>query len=175
MKKNVVIDFETLGTTADCVVLSLGAVTEDGDSFYVVFDSNMQTTRKISPATLAWWEAQTPEARDVLTESRHGDCCTPEDGVKGFISWLKIIMGDDEAVVWSLGGDFDIAIINHIMGEAGIEPCWKYWNTRCLRTLGALYPQVKRPKTNNHNALDDAKNEMEWLKLLLAQHEGRKS
>lgn len=175
MKKNVIIDFETLGTTADCVILSLGAVTEDGDSFYVVFDSNVQSGRKISPATLAWWESQTPEAREVLTESRHGDCCTPEDGVKGFLSWLKLSMGENDAVVWSLGSDFDIAIINHIMGEAGIEPCWKYWNTRCLRTLGALYPQVKRPKTNNHNALDDAKNEMEWLKLLLAQHEGRKS
>jgi len=122
---------------------------------------------------MEWWDNH-PELRPVLNEHYYNCEKTLTRTMKDFLAWLKSVRGEeDEIILWSLGSDFDIAILNHLLDTLDLQPEWKYWNTRCLRTFGALYPHIKRPKANDHNALADARNEMEWLKLLLAEHEGR--
>ncbi|NQW82286.1 MAG: 3'-5' exoribonuclease, partial [Polaromonas sp.] len=61
------VDLETLGTVADAVILSIGAVKFDLDSdaidddgFYasISIESNQETGRRIQEDTLIWWMGQ---------------------------------------------------------------------------------------------------------------------
>ena len=77
--KHVMIDLETLGTKADSVIISIGAVKFDLDSeqmddngFYasVSIDSNLERGRKIDEDTLLWWLQQSTDAQAVFHEPK---------------------------------------------------------------------------------------------------------
>ena len=76
---HLMIDLETLGTLADSVVLSVGAVKFDLDSdavdergFYgsVSIDSNLEAGRRIEEDTLLWWLKQPVAAQAVFFEDK---------------------------------------------------------------------------------------------------------
>jgi exodeoxyribonuclease VIII len=60
--------------------------------------------------------------------------------------------------LWGNGADFDNAILVNCFANTNIEPCWKFWNHRCYRTLKSLSGDKSKPKRvgTYHNALDDA-------------------
>ena len=69
--KHVMLDTETLGTTADAVIMSIGAVKFDLDStaisdggFYasITVESNLSLGRRIQEDTLIWWMNQGADA-----------------------------------------------------------------------------------------------------------------
>ena len=70
--KHVMIDFETLGTAADSVIMSFGAVRfdiesgeMDDEAFYrsISIESNLEKGRRIDESTLIWWMDQVPQPR----------------------------------------------------------------------------------------------------------------
>ena len=72
---HLMIDLETLGTAADSVILSVGAVKFDLHStaiddhgFYgsISIDSNFDAGRRVSEDTLLWWLKQPAAAQAVL-------------------------------------------------------------------------------------------------------------
>jgi hypothetical protein len=75
MKDQVMLDFETLGTTPDSVVVSLGAVrfTIDGikekHEWHFNLNQQLKAKRAVSGDTLIWWMAQGPEAKAVFERS----------------------------------------------------------------------------------------------------------
>jgi len=75
-----------------------------------------------------------------------------------------------EVIAWANGTDFDISIIKDALKQCGFGTPWRYNNVRDYRTLAKLFPQIQRPTFvgEKHNALADAINQAEHLKLLLA-------
>lgn len=162
--QSLMIDNETLGTTADSVILSIGAVPFDlntgevaDDGFYVSIsiDSNLELGRHISEATLLWWLKQSTAAQQVFHE--------PKEHLRGALLQLSDWIGNRDYEVWSNGADFDIPMLAHAFTQVGLDVPWKFWSTRCFRTFknlpGAGAVPLPKPTGVAHNALADAYNQ----------------
>lgn len=168
--KDVMIDLETLGTTADAVILSIGAVKfnlESGDiddaGFYasVSVTSNLDLGRRVSEDTLKWWMQQTPAAQAVFHEPKD----TLESSLRGLIEWF----GHDQRRVWSNGADFDLPMLAHAFTQLGLTIPWQFFNSRCFRTYKALPAASNLSKLkNDHNALRDAVNQAKFAQAIYA-------
>ena len=158
--KHIMIDCETLATTADACIMSIGAVKFDLDSdalddagFYasVSIDSNLESKRRVSEDTLIWWMKQGSVAQGVFHESKQ----TLRTALESLNEWV----GEGEYSVWSNGADFDLPMIAHACTQLGVDIPWIYWNSRCFRTYKHL-PGAKAIKLpfagTKHNALFDA-------------------
>ena len=166
--KSIMIDNETLGTTADSVILSIGAVKFDlatgkidDEGFYVSIsvDSNMEMGRRISEDTLMWWLKQPAAAQQVFFE--------PKETLRTALELLSDWIGTDDYEVWSNGADFDIPMLAHAYTQHSIEVPWKFWNARCFRTWKNL-PGARSVKLSDavgikHNALADAMSQAQAL------------
>jgi len=158
--KHVMIDLETLGTTADACILSIGAVrfdllTDEIDDkgFYasVSVDSNLAHKRRIQEDTLIWWFRQEVVAQAVFHETKQ----TLEDALIDLSDWLE----DGENHVWSNGADFDLPMLAHAYASLGMEVPWKFWNSNCFRTYKKLpgAKGIRAAETGvKHHALSDA-------------------
>lgn len=157
------IDLETLATTADAVIMSIGAVRFDMDgtvypaTFYasVSVDSNLERGRKISESTLIWWMGQSPEAQRVFNEPK-----TPlASALQELAEWVE--RGGTPVEIWSNGASFDIPMLEHAYTQHDLAVPWPHWASRCVRTYknlpGAndIVAGIKIVGTA-HNALDDA-------------------
>lgn len=175
--KHVMVDLETLATTADAVILSIGAVKFDLDSdridddgFYasISVESNLLKGRRISESTLIWWMGQEAAAQTVFTEPKS----TLETGLIEFSDWL----GEDDKFIWANGADFDTPMLAHAFTQHQMEVPWKFWNSRCFRTYKNLphAAQVSfKPDGVKHNALTDALNQAKHLQLIQRVVTGR--
>ena len=167
--KNIMVDMETLGTTADAVILSIGAIkfdlggAIDDEGFYasISIDSNLEVKRKISEETLIWWLKQGPGAQGVFHESKQ----TLKNALCDMVEWMD---GDDYCM-WSNGADFDLPMLAHAYSCFAMDPPWKFWNSRCFRTYKTLpgASKFKMPHSGvKHNALSDAHNQVQTLQAI---------
>ena len=167
---HLMIDLETLGTSADSVVLSIGAVKFDLESdaiddrgFYgsVSIDSNLEAGRRIEEDTLLWWLKQPAAAQAVFFE----DKLPLEQVLIDLSDWL----GDNKWIVWAKGPSFDISMLEHAYRRFGMQSPWEFWNTRCVRTYMAL-PGAKGIKASTeglkHNALSDAYEQVKTVQMI---------
>lgn len=165
------LDLETLGTTADSAIISIGAVRfdlesseVDNDGFYasVSVDSNLELGRKISESTLIWWMGQDEDAKCVFTEPKQ----TLYAALQSLSDWFG---GEDDYLVWSNGASFDIPMLEHAYAQADMEVPWKFFNARCMRTYKNLPGAAKFAlpfKGVAHNALHDALNQAQSLQAI---------
>lgn len=153
--KHFMVDLETLGLTPDSVVLSIGA-TEFGWAdtnnterrFYAELDIDEQSTRKINHETWAWWQRQPNMPSGHLSA---------KSAIRLFHEYLVSSSLNQAIVLWSRGTDFDTPLLYSLYADAGIDPPWKYFNVRDLRTLDKLIPGFAPTRmTTKHNAIDDA-------------------
>jgi hypothetical protein len=164
MKSDVMIDLETLATTSDAAVLSIGAVKFDPfgdelnnnnmDSFYlrVDLDSCDRLGLTVSDSTIEWWSKQSPEAQE--------EAFNPEnrvDVVDAMNQLYKFCWGCKR--VWSNGSGFDIVILETIFRKIEKAYPWQYWSVRDCRTIYDLGIDAKRPPVLKHHALEDAWNQ----------------
>lgn len=176
LMKDVMIDMETLGNTADAVILSIGAVKFnletgeiDNQGFYasVSIDSNIELNRRVSESTMCWWMEQSKEAQAVFHEPKQG----LEDALRELIDWFE----HDQRRVWSNGADFDIAMLAHAFTQVGLTIPWQFWNSRCVRTYRSLPAASSMPKlSNDHNALRDAVNQAKYVQEIYARMVSKK-
>lgn len=177
--KHLSVDLETLGTTADSAILSIGAVKFDLESgqideggFYgsISIDSNLEAGRKINEDTLIWWLKQPAAAQQVFHEKK-GDLYAV---LQEFSDWV----GTRDFLVWSNGASFDIPMLEHAYKAAHMEVPWEFWNSRCFRTYKNLpgAKSVKLPAKQGvaHNALADAYNQAAQLQAIHAALFGSK-
>lgn len=168
--KHIMFDAETLGVTADAVILSIGAVRFDLESnfiddagFYtsISIDSNLEYSRRVQEDTLIWWMKQGAAAQAVFHEPKQ----TLPEALSDLSDWIA----DDKCLVWSNGADFDIPMLAHAYRQCGIGLPWNFWNSRCVRTYKNL-PQaagVKVPQIGtHHNALDDAYYQVQLVQAI---------
>lgn len=175
-QSHLMFDLETLGTTADAVVLSIGAVFGvEGSKEFKTFEIHLHlddqlkpgpTQRRVDASTLLWWFNQDNAPRQNQIEA--GRSASVEEGVALFIEWVESVV-DRNTLVWGNGSDFDTAILMHLFKQHGFTSPWMFWNHRCFRTLKALFKaEVPQPAQNDHIAVNDAVNQMTHLFMIEA-------
>lgn len=139
------IDLETLSTSPNAVILTLGAVkfnrtpvnsnsgapTLDSlNSFYrrIEIESCIAKGLVVSPDTEEWWRSQNSEARHEAME--HKDRIPLVQALKEFSTWF---LGSKN--VWSHGATFDCVILEHAYRACGLDVPWMFWDARDTRTL----------------------------------------
>ena len=158
--QNIEIDIETLGTSSNSVILSIGAVEFDGDKlgkeFEVFIDPESCTDHGlvIDARTVMWWLGQSDAARSELLKRK---------GVPLDEAMVKLHNAFDwkGKQVWCNGTDFDFPIIASACKAVGVTEPWQYWSKMDYRTLKNLLPkktygELKVDATVKHSALSDA-------------------
>lgn len=164
MSHDIMIDLETLGTTADAAIVSIGAVRFDLEAGTVLDDRQSVfyaevhldgQDRHISADTLAWWMDQSKEAQRVFSGPNRLHLA---DALMNFGQWITY-KHDIDPTVWSNGADFDLPMLSHAYKQFQIIMPWTPYLGRCYRTYknlpGARAVKVERAG-HHHNALDDA-------------------
>jgi hypothetical protein len=156
---HVMIDLETLGTTPDCVVLTLGAVKfnpydlqDPTDPLYLRINVDEQTEkgRIISTSTMKWWVNQSAEAQ---AEAFSEDDRVSMDDVTTQLN--RYLVGADK--IWAQGPLFDIMILENFYKMLNKPAPWQYWQIRDSRTIFDLGDDsIKTKNTAAHNALADS-------------------
>lgn len=170
--KHIMVDLETLGTTADAVILSIGAVKFDLESnkiddagFYasISVESNLDYQRRVSEDTLLWWFKQPAAAQQVFHE--------PKVALPAALADYSDWVGTDDYTMWSNGADFDLPMLAHAFVQQQMTVPWKYRNSRCFRTYKNL-PGAKNIRVADagvkHNALSDAVTQVKTLQAIHA-------
>jgi DNA polymerase III epsilon subunit-like protein len=164
---NVMIDIETLGTAANSVILSIGAVSFDdegllADEFYsnINIDSCLDKGLVVEGRTVVWWMGQSDEARATLG--------TNELSLPVALQQLTNAFDWRDTLVWCNGLSFDLPILDSAYRACGMQAPWQYYNGRDYRTIkGELPKEIFRAlevkPTIGHNALADAKAQAETL------------
>ena len=157
MARHLMVDLETLATSPDAVILTIGAVTFDPASnkifdklyYRVDVDSCDRLGMVVDDATIEWWSKQ---AANVQTEAFAEDNRVPiEEVIEKF---HKFAWNCD--AFWSHGATFDLVILDCYYRKLNKVPPWNFWQIRDTRTLFDLGYDPEMPKEGLHNALEDA-------------------
>ena len=169
--QNVMLDLETMGTSSDCAIVSIGAVKFDRDfgiieRFYttISLQSSMDKGFSISGGTITWWLGQSEEARKELKGAK----TTIKEALKNFQAWLP----KENFQIWGNGSDFDNVILQNAFKRFNVENPWPFWSNRCFRTFKYSFPEVEgvvKP-TVAHKAVDDAQYQAEYLVALVNKY-----
>lgn len=158
MKKNVMLDLETMGNNSNSAIIAIGAVSFDyrgiGSEFYeqINLASSMAHGMSIDASTVIWWMQQKDEARKKFFDNESAQSL--EKALKKFSKWYQ---GGE---VWGCGAAFDNVILSNAYKNSSIEKPWAFWNDRCYRTIRDMNPDVSFERIGtHHNALDDAKSQ----------------
>lgn len=162
MLSDIMIDLETLSTSPDASILTIGAVKFDPfgqelqdsnmESFYAKVDGCDKLDLKVDNDTIEWWGKQSKEAQD--------EAFSPEgriDIVDAANQLYKFCWGAKR--VWSHGAGFDVVILETIFRKIQKAFPWQYWQVRDTRTIFDLGIDAQRPPVLKHHALEDAWNQ----------------
>lgn len=153
--KMLMVDFETLGTRENSVLLSCGMVLFDQEKVlregYTEFDvaSQKDMKRKIMQSTVDWWKKTDNNEYIRLV---YQDGMNLDDWVK---RTRKSLWETKPRVVWTRGS-MDFLILSNLFGEKTM-PFWKHRDVRTLDEFGF------KQKDNPHNALEDCLNQIEYV------------
>ena len=169
MATHAMIDIETLGTGADCVVLTVGAVKFDpwsgqephsGLLERLDVDDQVHMGRKISDATLQWWAKQDQEIQDRAFS---------DEGripVEPFMQELNAWLTGCETI-WCQGPQFDMVILEDFFRDFGHHMNWFYWQVSDCRTLFKMMPVD--PRKAIQQDLHDAQADAHWQAVCVQQ------
>ena len=157
MTKHCMIDMETLGTSPDCIILTIGAVHFDPfsntiiDELYlkVNLEDQEKLGRTIDPGTLDWWSKQHPEIlEEALSDGGRISLNDAVDQLHKFLWGCKRF--------WSHGSVFDLMILENLYRQIKKPLPWDFWDLRDTRTVFDLGHDPEMPQNSKHNALQDA-------------------
>lgn len=159
---HMMIDLETLATSANALVVSVGAAVFNEKEIlrtgYWVLDpqDQVRTGRGFAFKTIKWWMEQSDEARAVFKDQN-------VTTLRLFASEFQNLFGGEPHRLWGNGADFDLAIMIDLWQRSGLPLIreWKYSNHMCYRTFKTLFlreanGKLVERKGTHHNALDDA-------------------
>lgn len=164
MLSDIMIDLETLSTSTNASILTIGAVKFDPfnndidnstcEKFYlkVDLDSCDALGLDVSEDTLEWWSKQSKEAQEEAFSTDNRIHIR-----EAFNQLYKFCWGAKR--VWSHGAAFDTVICENIFRKLNKAIPWSFWEVRDTRTLFDLGIDPKRPPVLKHHALEDAWNQ----------------
>jgi DNA polymerase III epsilon subunit-like protein len=173
MAKHVSFDLETLGTTAGCIVLSIGAVVFDEKKILQEFEVHIDPVDSekhgltCQAGTAMWWLSQSEEARRTILDAPQITLNDALDRLNAAFDWTQI------ENVWCNGAAFDFPILNAAFKAVGkTRGPWPFWQEMDLRTLLNLLSKPQRTAvrvspTIAHSALADARAQAETIQRLL--------
>lgn len=156
---HVMVDLETFGSTPGSAIASIGAVAfnprtgEIGERFYAVVDpaTCQREGMTIDADTMLWWLKQSDGARAALAINPK---LTIYTALAEFSAFWERVGGTH---FWGHGANFDDPLLNAAYRATRSPPPWKFFNSRCTRTLFDLSGvKPDRAEGTHHNALDDA-------------------
>lgn len=166
MANDIMVDLETLDTSPDCVVLSIGAVRFDPKGNGVVERLELKPTiedqteiynRSISEETLTWWSKQNSAAMDEAFS---------EEGRLPFAECMEILYKFcwNRRAVWSNGAPFDLVVMEHAWRQTSDKPIpipWPFYTMRDTRTLYEVAGVKLRSDghVTSHKAVEDAERQ----------------
>lgn len=159
---SLVCDFETLGVSRDSIVLSGAAICFQGDKIlwkqYAEFDVLEQIYQGglIDKQTVDWWK------RTDLTEFDRLIFDSQSHNLHEWVSLAKSSIDSHDLKIkefWSRG-HMDFEIFNY-----HLQNPLEYYVFRDIRTLDSL--KLAKMKPNEHNAMRDCENELEYLQEVL--------
>lgn len=169
--RHIVIDIETLGRRNDAAITQVGIVIAEEDfnildSYLIQVTPDVWNTcnRTFTGETLLWWMQQknTPVSN------------TPTHSVRSYKDLVdklyKIFRryNTEETAVWTKGA-MDLFCIKDICEYLNMGTPWMFWQPRDIRTAKEFIKEWKTFENNNHNALDDALNQLRELKANLIE------
>ena len=167
-ERHLMLDIETLDTNITAAIVAVGAVCFDPRSdkllkqheFHCTISrySNEKWGRTESKATLLWWAQQSEEAKRAVFG---GHPLGLSQGLSEFTRWVNCLRPKCTRV-WAKSPDFDCKIMQDACSELRIMWPFKFWESRCVRTIMDLaYPEGDFPHINvdgpKHDALSDAR------------------
>ena len=156
---HVMLDIETLATTPDAVVMSVGVVKFDphtGTPYNKTLwrpdiDEQTERDRHVSESTLEWWAKQP----DHIQEDAFSD-----EGRIPVVDFMKELnrycVGMQK--IWCQGPQFDMLILENLYIQWGHHFGWQFWQVMDCRTLFQLMPVDPRKAIQQdlHSADADA-------------------
>jgi len=156
------LDIETLATTPDAAIVSIGAVTFSTDAdpideeFHVSIstDSCREHGRRVERDTVDWWRRQPEGAQRILEGGRSLGAALAE-----LARFLR-----NAGEVWAKGPAFDCVILESAYRALDCEVAapWDYYQRRDVRTLrkvSTAWPDDREHEGTQHDALDDARHQ----------------
>lgn len=155
------VDIETLGTSTDAMISTIGCATFSLNSigskavFYtrVSFESCASIGLKMDPATVMWWMSQPDEARREIT-SREG-LASIYTALQGLTDFIQSESRGREIRIYAKDPDFDCTILRTAYERAHMPCPWSYWQTRSVRTTLEDHGYTEKLRAQHH-ALKDA-------------------
>jgi len=159
------IDLETLDTSPNCVILSIGAVSFNPKGMGIVEKLELRPTiedqtelfnRTIDDETINWWAKQSPEAMEEAFN---------EEGRMTFEECLAVLYKFcwNRRAVWSNGAGFDIVAVETGYRQLNMPIPWAYYDARDTRTLfditGVSLKDKKYGTKTTHKAVEDAEHQ----------------
>lgn len=176
---DVMIDIESMGTRPDAPVVSIGVQPFDFQTGHVGtntlyvnvdLDSSIALGARADGSTVMWWLSQSETARRALTDTPGRHVTEALDTVARFLD--ENTVDRQRRIVWACGTDFDPVILREHYSRSSLPTPWAFWNLMDFRTVRKLFGNavelVARSGTH-HNALDDARSQVELL-LTIRKH-----
>lgn len=173
---DIMIDLETLGTSAGSIILSVAmkAFRLDGgepptDFCYhqhiSVLSSLMQHLRS-DVATEDWWAKQPEDARRNIMEGQKG--ALEVGGVMRLIYEVLAMYNDQyQMYLWGRGvGGFDLPILDFVMKKVvgdGYKTPWKYWSAVDVRSVVGFCEECgmdMEKRSTPHDAMADVEKQI---------------
>jgi exodeoxyribonuclease VIII len=172
---HVMVDVETLGTGERAVVASVGAVyftpttIDEGGGFYEALKWQEQLDRDgtVTEGAIKFWLKQLDKVREPLLR---GGGSTVSEVLLKLGRWFEALPGSSELCVWAKGPQFDLALLESLYRRWDIDPPWRYWQGRDVRTalmLDAAYNVARGADSDEHHAFDDAVHQAKQVQRFL--------
>jgi hypothetical protein len=166
----IMIDLETEGTRAGCIIRQIGAASFNPHTGEVgrTFEANLDTHEQqrdlhleADPSTIKWLKALPADIQTAMTQS-------PQPVGEAIISLIRAFDWDNPDMgLWCHGATFDEPILRELIVRLAIETNlknlvpWHYARVRDTRTLFELTGvTVQRDATKAHTGLEDCLNQI---------------
>lgn len=179
----IMIDLETMGTSARAPILSLGAVAFSFDrpvppveeTVHLHFNVDLRTQQGRQPDgdTVYWWLRQSDEARAALQVP---PALSIQDALLRFREWvIGLKSGNPSITYWSFGANFDHVLLNDAYNQYGVSNPMPFRNQLCCRTYMDLATRLLGWKmfdvkgAPRHTALGDAYKQAVWMQDIVSK------
>jgi hypothetical protein len=169
---DIMFDTETLGKTAGCIVLTIGAV--EFDSTRIIKEFEVSIDPRDSQAcgchmdadTVMWWLDQSKKAQEALTANKALPLGQALNELTEAFNWQN-------KRVWCNGASFDFPILTGLYAKFGVQAPWAFYNEMDMRTIKNMVGRDKWKKmsvkpTIAHSALADAISQAKTLQKIFA-------
>ncbi len=173
---HLVCDLETFATSKDATVFEIALAAAHNEGYHWMLPTKVQN-RAIDMETITWWRKQ--ENRNNFEDAWRDQQRTmyglnDHAILRNFLEEANHVIRNMKALAhqldvpfffWGNSPSFDQVILADLLKQEGFVPAWDYRDEADVRTLRKIFGG-KIESAIPHNALADAKAEIEFLRSL---------